>query len=148
MEWFHHQLKATLCAYPDQQRWNGYVLVVFLGCHAAIKEDLGYSPAELVYGVLLSLPSQMLTPIDLTATDLVLYTNRLRAYFGKLPQMHPREETIKSSVPKDISTWTHVFLRKDTVKAPLFIPVLIACFLTNFSPLTLAAKKRLNRLTG
>ena len=61
-------------------------------------------------------------PIDLTATDPVLYTNRLRAYFCKLPPMHPREQTIKSSVPKDISSWTHVFLRKDVVKAPLTPP--------------------------
>ena len=36
--------------------------------------------------------------------------------------MHPREQTIKSSVPKDISLWTHVFLRKDAVKAPLTPP--------------------------
>ena len=64
----------------------------------------------------------MFTPIDLAATDPVLYTNRLRAYFGKLPPMHLREQTIKSSVPKDIDSWTHVFLRKDAVKASLTPP--------------------------
>ena len=106
IERFHCQLKTALPAYPDQQRWSEYVPVVLLGCRAAIKEDLGYSPAKLGYGVPLSLPGQMLTPIDLTATNPVLYTNRLRAYFGKLPPMHPREQTIKSSVPKDISLWT------------------------------------------
>ena len=36
--------------------------------------------------------------------------------------MQPREKTIKPSVPKDISSWTHVFLRKDAVKAPLTPP--------------------------
>ena len=95
---------------------------VLLGCRAAIKENLGYSPAELVYGVPLSLPGQILNPIDLTGTDPALYINRLRTYFGNLPPMHSREQTIKSSVPKDISSWTHVFLRKDTVKAPLIPP--------------------------
>ena len=119
IERFHHQLKAALRVYPDQQRWSEYVPVVLLGCRVAIKEDLGYSPAELVYGLPLLLSGQMLTPIDLTATDPVLYTNRLRAYFGKLPPMHPRKQTIKSSVPKDIFSWTHVFLRKVAVKAPL-----------------------------
>ena len=122
IECFHRQLKAALRAYPAQQRWSEYVPNVLLGCCAAIKEDLRYSPAELVYGVPLSLPGQMLTPIDLTATDPVLYTNRRRAYFGKLPPMHPREQTIKSLVPKDISSWTHVFLRKEAVKAPLTPP--------------------------
>ena len=110
IERFHCQLKAALRVYPDQQRWSEYVPVV-LGCHAAIKEDQGYSSAELIFGAPLSLLGQMLTPKD-------LYTNRLQAYFGKLPPMHPREQTIKSSAPKDISAWTHIFLRKDTVKAP------------------------------
>ena len=122
IERFHRQLKAALHAYPDQQQWNEYVPVVLLGCRAAIKEDLGYSPAELVYGVPLSLPGQMLNPIDLTGTDPALYTNRLRVYFGSLPPMLPREQTIKSSVPKDIFSWTHVFLRKDAVRAPLTPP--------------------------
>ena len=126
-----------------------YVPVVFLGCRAAIKEDLGYSPAELLYGVPLSLPGQMLNPIDLTGTDPALYINRLQHYFGNLPPMKLREQTLKPSVPKDISSWTHVFLRKDAVKAPLTL-ALTACFhaLTNFSPLTLVAKKKLYLLTG
>ena len=96
--------------------------VVLLGCRATIKEDLGYSPVELVYGVPLSLPGQMLNPLDLTGTDPALYINRLRSYFGNHPPMHPREQTIKSSVPKDIFIWTHVFLRKDAVKDPLTPP--------------------------
>ena len=69
IERFHRQLKAALRAYPDQQRWSKYVPIVLLGYRAAIKEDLGYSPAELVYGVPLSLPGQMLNPIDLTGTN-------------------------------------------------------------------------------
>ena len=119
---FHHLLKAALRAYPVQQRLSEYVPVVLLGCHADINEDLGYSPTGLVYGVPLSLPGQMLNPIDLTATDPVLYTNRLRAYFGNLQPMHPREQTIKSPVLKDISSWTQVFPRKNAVKAPLTPP--------------------------
>ena len=85
IERFQRQLKAALRAYPDQQRWREYVPIVLLGCCAAIKEDLGYSPAELVYGVPLSLPGQMPNPIDLTATDLAL-----RSYFNNLPPMNPR----------------------------------------------------------
>ena len=146
IERFHRQLKAALRAYPDQQRWSEYVPVVLLGCRAAIKEDLGYSPAELVYGVPLSLPGQMLNPIDLTGTDPALYINRLRSYFGNLPPMHPWEQPIKLSVPKDISSWTHVFLRKDAVEAPLTPPYTGPyCVL---SPLTLLAKKKLYLLTG
>ena len=122
IECFYRQLKAALRAYPDQQRWSEYVPIVLLGSRAAIKEDLGYFPGELVYGVPLSLPGQMLNPIELMGTDPALYINRFRAYFGKLPPMHPREQTIKSLVSKDIFSWTHIFLRKDAVKAPLTQP--------------------------
>ena len=90
IERFHRQLKAALRIYPDQHRWSEYLRVV-LGCHAAIKQDLGYSPAEFVYIVPLSLPGQMLNSIDLTATNPFFYPNRLQGYFGKLPPMHPRE---------------------------------------------------------
>ena len=94
----------------------------------------------------------MLNPIDLTGTDPALYINRLRAYFGNLLPIHSREQTMKSSVPKDISSWTRVFLRKDAVKAPLTPPYAGPyCVLSRtdkFSPLTLVAKKKRYLLTG
>ena len=132
-ERFHRQLKAALRAYPDQQRWREYVPVVLLGCHAANKEDLGYSPAEIVYGVPLSLPGQMLNPIDLTGTDPALYIKRLRF--------------------QNIFSRGFIFFRERTLSKPLSFHltlVLTACFhiLTNISPLTLVAKKKLYLLTG
>ena len=33
--------------------------------------------------------------------------------------MNPQQQTTKSSVSKDITSWTHVFLWKDAVRAPL-----------------------------
>ena len=64
----------------------------------------------------------MLNHLDLTGTDPAFYINRLRSYFGNPSPMHPREQTIKSSVPKDISSRNHVFLRKDAIKAPITPP--------------------------
>ena len=90
IERLYRQLKAALRAYPDQQRRSEYVPVVLLGCRAAIKEDLGYSPTELVNEVPLSLSGQMLNPIDFTGTDPALYMNKRQCYFGNLPPMHPR----------------------------------------------------------
>ena len=64
----------------------------------------------------------MLNPIDLTATDTALYVNRRWSYFNNFPPKNPRQQTTKSSVPKDITSWTHVFLWKDAVRAPLTPP--------------------------
>ena len=36
--------------------------------------------------------------------------------------MNPRQQTTKSSVPRDIASWTHVFLRNYSVRAPLTPP--------------------------
>ena len=94
----------------------------------------------------------MLNPIDLTGTDPALYVNRLQCYFGNSPPMQPREQTIKPSVPKNISSWTHVFLRKDAVKPPLTPPYTgpyrVLSRTDKLSPLTLMAKKKLYLLTG
>ena len=138
----HNNESFIILAEVKESEWEN----VLLGCRAAIKEDLEYSPAELVNGVPPSLPGQMLNSIDLTGTSSSVY--RLRAYFGNLPPMHPREQTIKSSAPKDISSWTHVFLRKDAVKDPLTPPYTSPYRKTNFSPLTLVAKKKLYLLAG
>ena len=117
IECFHRQLKAALRACPDQQRWSEYVPIVLLGYRAAIKEDLGYSPAELVYGVPLCLPGQIQKLIDLTATDPALFVN-----FVNLLTMNPWLQTTKYLYPKDITFWIHVFLRKDAVRTPLTPP--------------------------
>ena len=137
IECFHRQLKATLRTYPDQQRWN--VPIVLLGCRAAIKEDLGYSPAELVYGVPLPLPGQTLNPIDLRATDPALYVNRLQSYFNNLPPMNPRLQTTKSSAPKDITFWTR-FSPKECCESPSHYAL--------YQSLSLACTHRPNFLSG
>ena len=94
----------------------------------------------------------MLNPIDLTAKDPALYVNRFRSYFNNLPPINPRQQTTKPSVQKDITSWTHVFLRKDTVRAPSLhlIPVLIVCLhaQTNLSPWMRRVKKRLYQSIG
>ena len=43
IERFHRQLKAALCAYPDQQRWNEYVPIVLLGCESPSHSILHWS---------------------------------------------------------------------------------------------------------
>ncbi|XP_029638849.1 uncharacterized protein LOC115213981 [Octopus sinensis] len=108
VERLHRQLKAALRATPNPQRWIEFLPIVLLDCWSAVKADLGYSSAEYLYGTTLALPGQMLVPIDSPHPDPASYITRLRSYFSDLPPMAPRDQSISSVVPADISTWTHV----------------------------------------
>ncbi|XP_014774620.1 uncharacterized protein LOC106872225 [Octopus bimaculoides] len=122
VEQFHHQLKAAICTAPDPHRWFKFLLIVLLGCHSAVKEDLGYFSTELLYGTTLALPGQMLAPVDLPNADPTSYVMQLGSFFADLPPMLPRDHSISSTVPPDISTWPHMFVRNDAIKRPLTPP--------------------------
>ncbi|XP_014776674.1 uncharacterized protein LOC106873713 [Octopus bimaculoides] len=50
------------------------------------------------------------------------YVTRLREYFSNLPSMGPRQQSPPFRVPADIESWSHVFIRDDSVKGPLVSP--------------------------
>ena len=50
IECFHHQLKALLRVCPNPSHWVNALPLVLLDVRTALKEDLGCSSAELVYG--------------------------------------------------------------------------------------------------
>ncbi|XP_014779480.1 uncharacterized protein LOC106875744 [Octopus bimaculoides] len=122
VERFHRQLKAALRATPDPQSWTEFLPIVLLGCRIAVKTDLGFSSAELLYGTILALPGTMLTPDNSSRPNPTSYVTRLRSYFSSLSPMHPRDQTIPSHVPPDIDKWTHIFVQDDSVKGPIVSP--------------------------
>nr|XP_037280125.1 uncharacterized protein LOC119173389 [Rhipicephalus microplus] len=54
---FHRQLKAALTA-TEEQNWVNALPLVLLGIRSTLKEDIGCSAAELVYGTTLRLPGE------------------------------------------------------------------------------------------
>ena len=56
VERFHRQLKGALKASADPSNWVDMLPIVLLGMRTSLKEDLGSSTAELVYGTTLRLP--------------------------------------------------------------------------------------------
>ncbi|XP_029633423.1 uncharacterized protein LOC115209240 [Octopus sinensis] len=121
-ERFHRQLKAALRATSDPQSWTEFLPIVLLGCRTAVKADLGFCSAELLYGTTLAFPGTMLAPDNSSSPDPTSYVTRLRLYFSCPPPMHPRDQSIPSHVPPDIDKWTHVFVRDDSVRRPLVSP--------------------------
>jgi transposase InsO family protein len=49
-ERFHQQLKTALKSHPSANKWTTALPLVLLGIGSAIKEDIGSTFAELVYG--------------------------------------------------------------------------------------------------
>ncbi|XP_014783645.1 uncharacterized protein LOC106878818 [Octopus bimaculoides] len=121
VERFHRQLKAGIRTAPDPHHWSEFLSIVLLGCRSAVKEDLDYF-TELLFSATLALPGQMLAPVDLLNADHTSYVTRLTLFFADLPPMLPRDQSISSTVPPNISTWTHVFVRNEAVKGPLTPP--------------------------
>ena len=62
VERFHRSLKTSLATRNDTRNWVDDLLLILLSLRNTIKEDLGCSTAELVFGALLSLPGQYFTP--------------------------------------------------------------------------------------
>ena len=64
IERFHRHLKAALKCQPQQDRWMDALPLVMLGIRSTIKEDIGCSTAEMVYGSTLRLPGEFFTAPD------------------------------------------------------------------------------------
>ncbi|GBM67971.1 Retrovirus-related Pol polyprotein from transposon 412 [Araneus ventricosus] len=124
VERMHRQLKTALKCYTNSS-WLEVLPTVLLGMRACLKEDIGASPAEMVYGQCLRLPGEFFRNItssrqmlseDTFLQRLRLYTRRLRP----VPTSHHSSSTF--FVHPDLRTSSYVFVRCDTVRKPLEQP--------------------------
>lgn len=123
VERFHRQLKAALAAKLDRQHWVEKLPLVLLGLRSTVKEDLGFSAAEMVYGSTVRLPGEFFsdqTPSAPTASD---HIEKLRAWLAQLRPTAPRiARNRKVFTFPDMDSATHVFVRHDATKPPLTPP--------------------------
>ena len=124
VERFHRQLKASLKAQPDPTKWTEVLPLVLLGIRTALKADLQCSTAELVYGTTLRLPGEFFDSESSTAlADPADYVTRLKLVMSKLKATPVRKQTPrKTHIHGDLSSSTHVFIRRDRVKTSLQKP--------------------------
>ena len=122
IERFHCYL---LKCHQPQTRWTESLPWVLLGIRPTIKEDSKCTAAEMVYGSLLRLPGEFISPYptDHTVTDLSTFAGQLRATMTSLSPLTSRRLPATSShVPTTLGSCTHVFVRRDSVKKPLQSP--------------------------
>lgn len=123
VERFHRQLKTAIKAHNDPAHWSDALPFVLLGIRTALKEDIGCSAAELVFGTPLRLPSDLVNVDDpQSVPDLTLYVDRLRTQMSQMTPMGTRQHVRRPQLPKDFEHCTHVWVRDDTVKKPFQPP--------------------------
>ncbi|XP_036359019.1 uncharacterized protein LOC118763556 [Octopus sinensis] len=93
--------------------WLEALPVVLLGIRSAVKENIQYSPAELLYGTTLTLPAQMFEETNSFNGDVNDYVTRLKRFLTDIPSFTRKLQNVKSFVSSDIKSWTHVFVRND-----------------------------------
>lgn len=123
VERFHRQLNASLTARGDSKHWTTFLPYVLLRIRSTFKPDLKGTPAELVYGTTLRLPGDFLAAPLHPAPSPSDYVHDLREFFRHIRPTSPRASSTRPIfVSRDLTTCTHVFVRRDCVKPPLTPP--------------------------
>ena len=123
VECFHRQLKSALKVLPSSVHWFNALPLTLLGIRTTLKEDIGCTAAELVYGTVLRIPGQFLSPSVLKSTDDPSnFVTSLRTVMNSLQAVPPRSQERKSYTISALSTCTHVFIRYDGVRSSLQRP--------------------------
>ncbi|GFT77528.1 pol polyprotein [Nephila pilipes] len=120
-EEFHRPLKAAIMCHATD-KWTEVLPTILLSLRASLKENIGYTSAELVYGKTLRLPGEF---FDYTQanSDPAQLGEQLRHYMQQL-KPKPIVSHAKQAVfvHKDLKARTHVFVRRDSVRRSLQAP--------------------------
>lgn len=123
VERLHRQLKASLMAHGSTTTWRQALPLVLLGIRAAIKEDLGHSPAEFVYGEPLRLPGEFFADdAARPAIEPCDFVSGLSHLMRSLRAVPPRDADRPTYIPKSLESCTQVFVRHDGVRRALQPP--------------------------
>lgn len=124
VERFHRHLKSALKACEDTTHWISRLPLILLGIRVAYKDALNGSPAEMVYGESLRLPSEAFIPSDpKTIEDLPDFIQKLKEAFRRIdPNPTQLNDSTTTYIPKGLDTCKHVFVRVDKVKKSLQAP--------------------------
>ena len=111
-------------AHESPNPWTITLPAVLLGVRSAVKERLGRSAAEMIYGTTFRLPGEFTKQYTVDAnTDLEYYSDKLRVAMSRLRLCPPRDTQQHNIFQfKEIATCTHVFLRRIAIAPPLTAP--------------------------
>ena len=120
----YRQLKAAIKSYPRPEQWTDALPLVLLGIRTALKKDIGYTAAELVYATGLRLPGEFLAPSSNSRDrDPANYADGLKRATQTLRAIEPHHSLHPNAhISSDLHSASHVFARHDAVRKPLQPP--------------------------
>ena len=124
VERFHRSLKASLMASSDNAsgNWVEELPAVLLGLRSTVKEGLGTSAAEAVYGEPLRLPGSLVsTPMDPPSPAFVDDVRRHAYGSSFIPATRHGSEGVSRGL-EALRAASHVLVRQDHVRPPLTRP--------------------------
>lgn len=121
VERWHRSLKVALMTHLCSERWTQVLPTVLLGLRSVLREDIGGSVAEAVYGTPLRLPGEFLELSS--APEPCLALQQLREDLSRIKPTVAKDSNARRVFQhRDLSTCSHVFLREDAVRKPLIPP--------------------------
>ena len=100
VERFHRQLTAAIMAHESPNPWTITPPSVLFGVRSAIKELLGRSAAEMIYGMTLRLPGEFTQKYTVNAhPKLDNFSDKLRVAMSRLRLCPPRDTHQKNIFP-------------------------------------------------
>nr|XP_019536867.1 uncharacterized protein LOC109408105 [Aedes albopictus] len=107
IERWHRTLKASILCH-DTDRWTEQLPMILLGLRTTYKEDIGASPAEMVFGSTLRIPSEFFAENSNTSSENDFVVNLRQA----MRQLRPTDTAWHGNrrifVHQDLSTWSLV----------------------------------------
>lgn len=120
IERWHRTLKASIMA-NQNTNWLENLPLILLGLRSTVREELGYSPAEITYGRTLRLPCDFFVATPKAEPD--TYVGRLQKRFEEIKPTPTSNHSIrKIFIHKELPKSSHVFLRTDSQRKPLQNP--------------------------
>ena len=102
VERVHRQLKAAIKCLQPPTDWVSGLPWILLGIRTAVKEDLGCSSAELVYGATLRVPGELISPTPVPVPDPASFATKLCQNMQSVKAIPPRSHFRSSHLPHSL----------------------------------------------
>lgn len=121
IERWHRTLKAAILCH-DTERWTEHLPMILFGLRSTYKEDIKASPAEMVFGTTLKIPSEFFVRNGKIATNTDFANSLRKAMQNMRPTETAWHDQRKVFVHPDLSTCEQVFVRNDAIRPSLSPP--------------------------